>query len=85
MQQQVANDAGIEWKNNALRHTCISAKVAITRNVPQVAYESGNSVSIIKRHYLDLMPPSLAEAWFAVTPKSVYEYRQEMASKKKAD
>jgi hypothetical protein len=47
MQQTVAEKAGIEWKNNALRHTCISAAVATTRDVPQVTYESGNSPSII--------------------------------------
>jgi hypothetical protein len=48
LQQQIAKDAGIQWKQNALRHTCISACVAIDKNVPQVAYESGNSTSIIK-------------------------------------
>lgn len=70
-QQQIANNAGVAWKHNALRHTAISAQVAITRNVAQVAYESGNSVAVIKRHYLDLMPPGVAEAWFAVTPITV--------------
>ena len=76
MQQQIAKDAGVSWKHNALRHTCISARVAMTRNVPQIAYESGNSVDIIKRYYLDLMTPSVAEAWFAVTPIAVYEYKE---------
>jgi integrase len=79
MQQQIAKDAGLKWQNNALRHTCISAKVAITRNVPTVAYESGNSVAIVKRHYLDLMTPSQAEAWFAITTNVVGEFAESQA------
>ena len=77
LQQQIAKDAGIQWKQNALRHTCISACVAIDKNVPRVAYESGNSTSIIKQHYLQLMPPSTAEAWFSITPIVVHRYQEE--------
>jgi integrase len=77
LQQQTAKDAGIQWKQNALRHTCISACVAIDKNVPRVAYESGNSTSIIKQHYLQLMPPSTAEAWFSITPIVVHRYKAE--------
>jgi len=82
MQQQIAKAAGVEWKQNALRHTCISARVATIRDVGKVAYESGNSVSVIKRHYLDLMPPSVAQAWFAVTPAFVHKYRAAMQGQK---
>jgi hypothetical protein len=45
--------------------------------VPRVAYESGNSTSIIKQHYLQLMPPSTAEAWFSITPIVVHRYKAE--------
>jgi integrase len=58
MQQTIAKAAGVDWKQNALRHTCISAKVAITKDVPRVAYESGNSVAIIKKYYHDLLTQS---------------------------
>jgi len=78
MQQEVAKKAGVVWKQNALRHTCISAKVALTKDVPRVAYESGNSVAVIKRHYLDLMSPSVAQAWFAVTQSVVGKYKDEL-------
>ncbi len=44
--------------------------------MPQVAYESGNSVGVIKQHYLDLMTPSLAQAWFNVTGGAVSEYKK---------
>jgi integrase len=78
IQQEIAKRAGMRWKQNALRHTCISARVAITRDVPQVAYESGNSVEVIKRHYLNLMTPSVAEAWLRVTPSLVHDYEREL-------
>ncbi len=84
MQQDVAKTAGVKWQQNALRHTCISAKVARTKNVPQVAYESGNSVSVIKKHYLDLMTPSEAEAWFATTRSVVGQYERELEESAKA-
>ena len=64
-------------EQNALRHTCISACVAINKNVPQVAYESGNSTSIIKQHYLQPMPASTAAAWFSITPVVVHRYKEE--------
>jgi len=32
---------GIQWKQNALRHTCISCVRCHRQNVPRVAYESG--------------------------------------------
>ena len=70
------------WQHNALRHTCISAKIALSRNVPQVAYESGNSTYIITKHYLNLLPPSAAEAWFAVTRLAVARYEEELESTK---
>ncbi|HEY3855715.1 MAG TPA: hypothetical protein VGO67_15105 [Verrucomicrobiae bacterium] len=81
MQQKIAKKAGVKWQQNALRHTCISAKVALTKNVPQVAYESGNSVAVIKKHYLDLMTPSMAKAWFATTRLAVYNYEKENEKK----
>ncbi len=79
VQQDIANKGGVVWKQNALRHTCISAKIALTKDVPKVAWESGNSVAVIKRHYLDLMTPSLAQAWFNITPSVVLEYRRAQA------
>ena len=39
--------------------------------------ESGNSTSIIEQHYLQLMPPSTAEAWFSITPVVVHRYKGE--------
>lgn len=82
IQRQAAEKAGISWKRNALRHTYISARVAKTRDVGKVAYESGNSVEVIKKYDLDLLTPSIAEAWFAVTRSVVLHYEPEPNQKK---
>ncbi len=57
------------WKHNALRHSFISYRVAETQNVNQVALEAGNSPQMIFRHYRELVRPTDAKKWFAITPK----------------
>jgi hypothetical protein len=34
-----------------------------------VALESGNSPSIVFKHYRELTTPEIAEKWFAIVPK----------------
>jgi len=58
------------WPANALRHSCISAKVALEKNLSKAAYESGNSPAIIQQHYNGLTTPTAAAAWFAVLPET---------------
>ena len=65
---RLAERAGVKWKHNALRHTCISARVALTGDVPRVALESGNSVRMIFKHYRELVTKEEAETWFAIQP-----------------
>ncbi len=60
--------AGFEWRKNALRHSFISYRVAKEKNVPQVALEAGNSPQMIFTSYLQLVTPSAAETWFAISP-----------------
>jgi integrase len=60
--------ATLEWKPNALRHSCISYRVATIKNVPQVALESGNSPQVIDSHYRELVTDADAKAWFAILP-----------------
>ncbi len=55
-----------EWKHNALRHSFISYRVAMTQNVAQVALEAGNSPQMIFKHYRELVRPAAALAWFSI-------------------
>jgi hypothetical protein len=57
-----------EWKHNGLRHSFISYRVALVKNVNQVALEAGNSPQVIFSNYRELVTPQDAKAWFAITP-----------------
>jgi len=63
-------EASLSWKANALRHSCISYRVASVKNVPQVALESGNSPQMIDSNYRELVTDQDAARWFAILPKS---------------
>lgn len=63
--------AGFIWKINALRHSYGSYRAAATADLPRVAYEMGNSVEMIKRHYHEAQDLETALDWFATTPEKV--------------
>ena len=65
---KLAKKANVRWKRNGLRHSFISYRVAVTKNVPQVALEAGNSVGIIQTNYLKLVTEELGKQWFAIVP-----------------
>ena len=50
----------MKWKQNALRHSFISYRMAMVRDVNQVALEAGNSPDIIFRNYLELVTQTQA-------------------------
>ena len=54
------------WKHNALRHAYGSYRTALTQNVPQVALEMGNSVHMVKRHYLEAKTFEEGLRWFGI-------------------
>lgn len=64
----IAKEIGVGWPKNALRHSYISYRVAITGDVPRTALEAGNSPEIIFRHYHELVDVEAAQAWFAIMP-----------------
>ena len=66
--ERLAPLAGVEWKRNALRHSYISYRVAVTKNVHQVSLEAGNSAQMIFKHYRQLVTETAAAEWFAVLP-----------------
>jgi integrase len=59
----------MEWPRNVLRDSFISYRIAVVQSADQVALESGNSPSIIFKHYRELTTPEIAEKWFAIVPK----------------
>jgi hypothetical protein len=58
----------IPWPENVLRHSGISYNLATDSNLARVAYESGNSPDVIKKHYNGLATNKEAQAFFAIMP-----------------
>jgi hypothetical protein len=56
------------WKHNALRDSFCSYRAAIIQNVPQVSYEMGNSISMVKKSYHRRQPIRIAQEWFDIKP-----------------
>jgi integrase len=67
---RAARNAGIVWKQNALRHSFISYRLAETQNINSVALEAGNSPQMIFRHYRELATPEEARTWFSIAPEA---------------
>jgi integrase len=64
----LSEKAGVPWKHNGLRHSFISYRLAIIKNVHQVSLEAGNSAQMVFAHYRQLVRESEANAWFAIAP-----------------
>ncbi len=64
--KRVTDAAGVPYKKNGFRNSYISYRLAITKDINLVAYESGNSPEMIKKFYLDLATEEQARAWFAL-------------------
>jgi integrase len=58
------------WKENGLRHSFISYRLAILHDTARVALEAGNSPEVIFSHYRELVTPDVANEWFNVQPRS---------------
>ena len=58
----------LSFPKNALRHSAISYKLALTPDLPRVAYESGNSPKVVQRHYNGLAEEGDALLYFSIAP-----------------
>jgi hypothetical protein len=54
--------------DDVLRHTWISAHVATFKSLGDAALEAGNSESIIRKHYLNLVSEAEAQAFWNIVP-----------------
>lgn len=68
--RNAASDAKIKWKQNALRHSFISYRLAEVQDMNRVALEAGNSPQMIFRHYRELATPEQARTWFTIAPQA---------------
>lgn len=61
--------SGIAWKANGARDSYISYRQAEIQDAAQVALEAGNSPNVVFKLYREIVKPTAAAAWFAVSPK----------------
>ena len=66
--ERAAARAQVKWKRNGFRHSYISYRVAVLKDVPAVALECGNSPQVIFSNYRALATDTEAKAWFAILP-----------------
>lgn len=66
----LAKAVGVTYKRNAMRNSYISYRTAQTKNLAQVALESGNSPQTIQENYLELVTEADAKRWFTISPLS---------------
>ena len=69
----LANKSGVPWKHNGLRHSFISYRLAVIKDVGQVSLEAGNSPGMVFKHYRQLVRESEAKAWFSIMPPTQAE------------
>ena len=62
--------SGVGWKQNALRHSFASYRLAEIQDAAKVALEMGNTPDKLFRHYRELVTPEAAKEWFAIMPRT---------------
>jgi integrase len=69
---QLCNEAKVAWKDNALRKSYISYRMAQPdADAIQVSKQCGNSPAMVEEHYKELVSPKVAEEWFSVCPTTL--------------
>ncbi|HVY68622.1 MAG TPA: tyrosine-type recombinase/integrase [Verrucomicrobiae bacterium] len=66
--ERAAARAKIKWQRNGFRHSYISYRVAVLKDVPAVALECGNSTQVIFSNYRALATDAEAKDWFSIAP-----------------
>jgi integrase len=70
-----AKEQGIDWPDNALRHSYGTYRLAALGDAARVALEMGTSVAKLMTNYRELADSIDAASWFSVIPKRARKYR----------
>lgn len=63
--------ADVTWIHDGLRHSYASYSMAMKPDAPALAEAMGNSVAIIRKHYLDRRHEDEAAQYFAIRPNNL--------------
>lgn len=75
--------AGFQWRQNALRHSYASYRLADVKSADQVALELGNSPKKLFKHYRELVMPEAAKEWFSIMPPANWNPKLPIARRKR--
>lgn len=67
--------AGVEPKDNGLRHGFATYHLALHKNVTLTAKMAGNGVRVLEENYTGLAGSNEATAYFSITPESVKTHK----------
>jgi integrase len=67
--RKLGRGAGLDLKDNALRHSFVSYRVEILQNRHQVALEAGHSEGTLTKHYRENVGSADAISWFGIMPE----------------
>ncbi len=67
----LADEAGVAWKGNALRHSYVTYAMAQERDAWKVSEQVGNSPRVLQAHYKGLVLLPDAVEWFGITPDNI--------------
>ena len=65
---KVSRECGIDWPQNALRHSFASYRLARCKSAAEVALEMGNSPRIVFQHYREIVTAGESEEWWRIVP-----------------
>ncbi len=57
---------GLPWPDDVLRHSYITYRLQVIRDIGRVAEEAGNSPSVIRSNYRRPIPPGRGRKWFSL-------------------
>lgn len=67
---KICEAAGVSWKDNALRHSFITYRLATTKDAVRTAFEAGNSPQIIRSNYDAVATETEGKLWFSIMPET---------------
>jgi hypothetical protein len=59
---------GVDWPNNALRHSYATYRLAVTADAARVGLEIGSSSQKLMSNYRELADQTKGQEWFGISP-----------------
>lgn len=70
--RRVLGDKFDDLPKNAFRHTALSCKVILRKDLSAVAWEAGHNVAVLQKNYLRLMSEKEASEYFAIRAGDIF-------------